>query len=223
MIRLVLPVLWMAVWLSSCGRQTDGRQEGGDTATFRYSSLLTVVRYDGYTVATIRNPWKEGRVLHTYVLVPRHRPLPQALPEGTLIRTPIQLACVFTTVHCSLFTSLGVSNRIVGVADLKYIKIPVIHQRVRNGEIVDCGNGLSPVVEKIMELKPEVILLSPFENSGGYGKVEELDIPLVECAEYMETSPLARAEWMRFYGMLLGEERQTDSLFTVVDSCYRSL
>ena len=185
----------MAVWLSSCGRQTDGRQEGGDTV----------------------------RVLHTYVLVPRHHPLPQVLPEGTLIRTPIQRACVFTTVHCSLFTSLGVENRIVGVADLKYIKIPAIHQRVSAGEIVDCGNGLSPVVEKMMELKPEVILLSPFENSGGYGKVEELDVPLVECAEYMETSPLARAEWMRFYGMLLGEERQTDSLFAVVDSCYQSL
>lgn len=213
----------MAVWLSSCGRQTDGLQEGGDTVTFRYSSLLTVVRYDGYTVATIRNPWKEGRVLHTYVLVPRHHPLPHSLPEGTLIRTPIQRACVFTTVHCSLFTSLGVENRIVGVADLKYIKIPAIHQRVSAGEIVDCGNGLSPVVEKMMELKPEVILLSPFENSGGYGKVEELDVPLVECAEYMETSPLARAEWMRFYGMLLGEERQTDSLFAVVDSCYQSL
>ena len=74
-----------------------------------------------------------------------------------------------------------------------------------------------------MDVKPDVILLSPFENSGGYGKVEDLDIPLVECAEYMERSPLGRAEWMKFYGMLFGEEARADSLFAVVDSSYHAL
>jgi iron complex transport system substrate-binding protein len=111
----------------------------------------------------------------------------------------------------------------VGVADLKYIKIPYIQQQVKAGRIADCGGGLNPVVEKIMDIKPDIIMLSPFENSGGYGKVEEIDIPLVECAEYMEPSPLARAEWMKFYGMLFGEEARTDSLFAVVDSNYQAL
>jgi iron complex transport system substrate-binding protein len=76
------------------------------------------------------------------------------------------------------------------------------------------------VVEKIMDIKPDIIMLSPFENSGGYGKLEEIGIPLVECAEYMENTPLARAEWMKFYGMLFGEEQKTDSLFDVVEKNY---
>ena len=74
-----------------------------------------------------------------------------------------------------------------------------------------------------MDVKPEVIMLSPFENSGGYGKTEEIGIPLIECAEYMETSPLARAEWMRFYGLLFGVADKTDSLFQQVDSAYTAL
>lgn len=213
----------LAVLLTSCGGQTARQQGDGDTVALKYATLLNIVRHDGYTTVEIRNPWKEGRVLHTYLLVSRNAEMPSVLPHGNIIRTPVSRAAVFTTVHCSLLTELGRGDNIVAVADLKYIKIPYIQDRVRRGRIADCGGGLSPVVEKIMDVTPDIIMLSPFENSGGYGKLEDIDIPLVECAEYMESSPLARAEWMKFYGMLFGEERQTDSLFAVVDSSYHAL
>ena len=117
----------------------------------------------------------------------------------------------------------GKQDCISGVADLKYIKIPWIQQQVRDGKITDVGDGMSPVIEKIIDEHPDALFLSPFENSGGYGKVEELDIPIVECADYMESSPLARAEWLRFYGMLFGCEQRADSLFQVVDENYHKL
>lgn len=214
--------------LASCrgGNNPSLTETEGDTIALKYSSLLTIVEHDGYTVATIRNPWKEGKVLHRYYLVPRTSDLsPQAsdFADGTVIRTPIRRAAVFTTVHCALLTELGLGDRIVGVADSKYIKIPFVHEQIRKGRIVDCGNGLNPLVEKIMDIKPEAIMLSPFENSGGYGKMEDIGIPLIECAEYMECSPLARAEWMRFYGLLFGVSTQTDALFQQVDSSYTAL
>ena len=220
--RLLIGILW-ALLLLSCGGRTAPSQRSGDSLAFQYATLPQIVQYDGYTVVTLANPWKAGKVLHRYVLVPSDAPLPEPLPQGTLVRTPVCRAAVFTTVHWSLLTQLGLGDRIVAVADAKYIKIPYVQNRLKSGLITDCGNGLSPMVEKIVETNPDVVMLSPFENSGGYGKVEELGIPLVECAEYMETSPLARAEWMRFYGLLFGVQQQTDSLFAVVDSCYRSL
>lgn len=211
------------VLLSSCGRQTAMHQDGGDTVAFKYARKLTVVRHDGYTVATLQNPWKEGKVLHRYVLVPSDAELPDRLPEGTVVRTPLTRSVVFTTVHCALLQMLHAEDRIAGVADLKYIKVPYIHEQVEKGRISDCGDAMSPVIEKLIDQHPDAIFLSPFENSGGYGKVEDIDIPLIECAEYMEASPLARAEWMRFYGMLFGCEQRADSLFAVVDSSYQAL
>lgn len=71
---------------------------------------------------------------------------------------------------------------------------------------------MNPDMEKIIELHPDAILLSPFENSGGYGRIEKLNIPIIECADYMETSALGRAEWMRFYGLLFGVASEADSL-----------
>ena len=216
-------LIFLTVLLSSCGHQTAQQQDGGDTVAFRYAKRLTIVRYDGYTVATLQNPWKPGKILHQYVIVPYDAEVPHPLPEGTIIRTPLKRPVIFTTVHCALLQMLHQEERIAGVADLKYIKIPYIHEQVAKGRISDCGDGMSPVIEKIIDQRPDAIFLSPFENSGGYGKVEEIDIPLIECAEYMEPTPLARAEWMRFYGMLLGCEERADSLFAVVDSSYNAL
>ena len=88
--------------------------------------------------------------------------------------------------------------------------------------IVDCGSGMQPDVEKIIALHPEALLISPFENSGGYGKLDNLNIPIIETADYMETSPLGRAEWIKFYGLLYGADK-ADSLFAAIEKGYLSL
>ena len=217
--------------LVSCGgRRTTASQEAGDTVVFKYATQLSIVRHKDYTEVVVKNPWKEGKILHSYLLVPDsidpqdisltsyHSPL-----TSTIVRTPLRRSVMFTTVHCAMLMSFGCEQSIAGVADLKYIKIPWIHEQVKAGRITDVGEGMSPVVEKIIDLRPDALFLSPFENSGGYGRLEEIGIPIIECAEYMEPSPLARAEWLRFYGMLFGCEARADSLFAVVDSSYNAL
>ena len=215
----------LVILLFSCGGgKTASSQVEGDTIAFKYATQLCVVRYDGYTVATLKNPWKEGMILHQYVLVPANvAKIPAHIPNGTIIRTPLSRSMIFSTVHCAMLMDLGKQDCIAGVADLKYIKIPWIQQQVKEGRISDVGDGLSPVIEKIIDQRPDALFLSPFENSGGYGKLEDIDIPIVECAEYMETTPLGRAEWLRFYGLLFGCEQKADSLFDAIDKNYNDL
>ena len=228
--RHVLFILLTALLVSCGGRQTTASQEAGDTVVFKYATQLSIVRHKDYTEVVVKNPWKEGKILHSYLLVPDsidpqdisltsyHSPL-----TSTIVRTPLRRSVMFTTVHCAMLMSFGCEQSIAGVADLKYIKIPWIHEQVKAGRITDVGEGMSPVVEKIIDQRPDALFLSPFENSGGYGRLEEIGIPIIECAEYMEPSPLARAEWLRFYGMLFGCEARADSLFAVVDSSYNAL
>ena len=223
-------ILLTALLVSCGGRQTTASQEAGDTVVFKYATQLNIVRHEDYTEVEVKNPWKEGKILHRYLLVPDsidpqdisltsyHSPL-----TSTIVRTPLRRSVMFTTVHCAMLMSFGCEQSIAGVADLKYIKIPWIHEQVKAGRITDVGEGMSPVVEKIIDQRPDALFLSPFENSGGYGRLEEIGIPIIECAEYMEPSPLARAEWLRFYGMLFGCEQKADSLFAVVDSSYCAL
>jgi iron complex transport system substrate-binding protein len=78
-------------------------------------------------------------------------------------------------------------------------------------------------MERIIQLNPDAILLSPYENSGNYGKLGQMGIPLVECADYMEGSPLGRTEWMKFYGILFGTEAHANGMFDNIEKEYKRL
>lgn len=219
------------VILCSCSSgfsRSTGAQDG-DTLQLKYAEHLTIIRHQNYTEVHLADPWNEGRTLHTYLLVPQKdetgQPIevPAHLPEGTVVRTPLQRSVVATSVHCGLIHSFGKEKNIAGVCDLQYINIPFVQQGCKNGRIANCGSGLQPTLEVILDLQPDAMFLSPFQNSGGYGRLEKLGIPIIETADYMETSALGRAEWMRFYGMLFGAETEADSIFCSVEANYLQL
>ena len=242
----------VALLLAACqgGKTTSG--EGGDTLQMKYAELLTIVKHDdgAYTEAIIENPWKKGTTLHKYILVPKGKEGDETVARlkdesreyGSLqmgkscdiVRTPLESNVVFTAPHCQLMYELGCKNAITGVCDKDYINIPDIKERVKLSEgkasapktdkaIIDCGSSMQPDIERIIALNPEGLFISPFENSGGYGKLDKLHIPIIETADYMETSPLGRAEWMKFYGMLFGNNLSEDSLFSAIEKEYLAL
>ena len=184
-----------------------------------------------YAEAIVANPWKVGTLLHRYILIPKgeegdktvamlakRRSMGARCTTDT-VRTPVERSAVFIAPHCQLMYELGCQQAIRGVCDLNYINIPDVRKRAASAgkassgnasaqnSIVDCGSSMAPDIERIIALKPEAILVSPFENSGGYGKLDKLHIPIIEAADYMESSPLGRAEWMKFYGMLFGKDK----------------
>ena len=247
--KYILWIATMAITLIACqgGKTAAGMEEGGDTLQMKYAQLLTIVSHDeqGYTEVKVHNPWKEGTELHRYILVPKGKEgdatmaklAGQAHGEGkaaaTLgvktdtVRTPLESNLVFTAPHCQLLTELGCQNAITGVCDKDYINIPDIKSRAQADAkvahpIMDCGSSMQPDIERIIALHPEALLISPFENSGGYGKLDKLRIPIIETADYMETSPLGRAEWIKLYGLLLGSSK-ADSLFSAIEKEYLQL
>ena len=214
----VLPIL------ASCkGGSTVTVLEDGASIEMKYASLLTLQEGDGFIWAQIKNPWDTTRVLHSYVLVPKGQTVPDRLPQGEVIRTPLSRSLLYTSVHVSLIDELGAYGVISGVCDQQYMHIDGIRRDIASGRIVDCGMSQTPDMEKIMDLAPDAILLSPFENSGTYGKLGSMGIPIIECADYMETGALARAEWMRFYGLLVGRRATADSLFAAIENEYNTL
>ena len=192
-----------------------------------------------YAEAIIANPWKAGTMLHRYILIPKGKEgdktvamLARRRSTGArcttdTVRTPLESNLVFTAPHCQLLTELGCQNAITGVCDKDYINIPDIKSRAQADAkvahpIMDCGSSMQPDIERIIALHPEALLISPFENSGGYGKLDKLRIPVIETADYMETSPLGRAEWIKLYGLLLGSSK-ADSLFSAIEKEYLQL
>ena len=214
-------LLSLALATLSCQNGTTADNNGRSTE-IKYAEGFEITRHAGYTIADVRNPWDTTRLLHRYVLVDKKADLPANLPAGTVVRTPVDRTIVYSAVHGTMLDELGAAGCIAGVCESEYIANTTLRAALSERRIIDVGNSFAPDVEKIIALAPEAIFTSPFENCG-YGRVEKLNVPLIECADYMENTPLGRAEWMRFYGRLFGRAAEADSLFCAVERRYREL
>lgn len=209
--------------LAGCHRNKISETHEGKEIRFDYAKLIRVWECDGFKKMEIRNPWDTTCLLQTYLLVDKTKEIPANCPDGVVVRVPLEKSAVFTTVHCSLIEELGAVGSISGICELEYITNPNIISLTQSGKIVDFGSSMSPDIEKIITVSPDAILLSPFNNSGGHGGLDKLGIPIVECADYMESDPLGRAEWIKLYGMLFGKESEADSIFSKVTETYTQI
>ena len=227
--RQLFYILGAAIMLSACGGGSASSSAEtslsapGDTIPMEYARNIVMIEREGLTQVDIRNPWDTTRVLHRYVLIERGKDLPGDVKDATVLTVPLQRPVVYSGVHASLLGELGHGDAVKGVCDTDYIFDPELLRRIKNGEIADCGVNTNPDLEKIFSLSPDAVLLSPYENSRDYSKLERAGVAVVECADYMESSPLGRAEWMKFYGRLFGEADKADSIFSSTAKEYLDL
>jgi iron complex transport system substrate-binding protein len=202
------------LFLLSCKGKQDPPVRDGNRAADRmyYAQGFTIETDRDYILVKVKNPWKATQILQTYVLVPRSEPLPEPLPEGLLIRTPVEKTVVFSSVICGMLDELNVLGTVAGVTDPQYIDIPVVKENLLTGKIQDVGQETNPDIEKLMFIEPEVIFTNP-ANEAGTGALSKLNVPVVHCVEYRETHPLGQTEWIRFIGLLFDKKAEADSLF----------
>ena len=181
---------------------------------------------DTLTLVAVRNPWDTASTLRRYVLVPRKaelsdetlQKLPAEWAAATVVRTPVARSVATNTPPASLALRLGVGHRLAGMCDPQY----AVADELRQARWADYGSAAAPSVERLVADRVDAVLVAPFENAN-HGSLETTGIPLIECADYMESTPLGRAEWMRFYGRLWGVGARADSLFAAETHRYASL
>ena len=204
--------------LSCNGARTGSLAEKGDTLRLHYARNLTIVTFSDRTEVTLRNPWDTLHALGKYCLVESSSSSFPPKQAGTVVHVPLRNAGIFSSVHLALLHELKADSAVGGICDLQFCNQQEFREAVADGRIANLGNSVQPSLEQIIDLNPDALLPSPFENSGGLGRVETLGIPIIWCADYMENTPLGRAEWIRFYGRLLGKAEEADSIFSTVES-----
>ena len=192
----------------------------GDSIFFAKGFQIEI--HENYTVATVHNPWDNRLVLQRYILVPKADILPENLPEGVLIRTPLARTVSYGSVQCGFFAEFDALQTLVGVCEPQYINIPFVQENIKTGKIVNLGQAANPDLEKIMLIEPEALFTAPIENIG-YGQTVKLGIPFIECVDYMEPTLLGRVEWIRFLALFFEKKEIADSLFKETVDRYNEL
>lgn len=226
--------LRMAFWailssvMCSCTSPTTTNEEyalRGDTLTL-YSHLLTIVDLpDGTSLVEIANPWDKGQTsLAKFITIPEGIEIDTlSLTSGIpIVRTPITRAAVFSGVHTSALNELGSLDALVAVADGDFFSsTDTIVQMLRARRLTDVGASASPSVERLIAVTPQAVLLSPMQDTQMPNLPE--NIALIPMADYMETTPLGRAEWILLLGKLFGQNERAARIFSNVVERYSDL
>ncbi|MDR0825172.1 MAG: ABC transporter substrate-binding protein [Prevotella sp.] len=213
--------------LAACNKNRSAGQgyvqsQEDTTYTVHYARGFQVKKQVGYTIVSVRNPWDTTRLLQTYILVDKQKEPPVNLPQGVIVRIPLSNAATYSTIHCSSLNELNAVDIIKGVCEPQYIKLDIIQQGIKNGTIANLGMASKPDVEKIILLNPDAIFATPIQG-WTYGNIEKTGIPVLETTDYVESHPLGRAEWIRFYSLFTGKEQLADSLFAITEKNYNEV
>ena len=188
---------------------------------------------DGHTLCRITNPWQRNHTVMQYLLIPEADSLVtdeylthiESLygPVQTL-SIPVRQHTITSACYAYLYDLLDADQYIGAMCDTEYVQDSVIASALRSGRIADAGSSMSPNAEVILSVQSEAIWVTPYET-GSQAMISAIlpNIPIIYCADYLEGSPLGRAEWMRFFGRLVGRAQQADSLFAVVEHNYLTL
>ena len=145
--------------------------------------------------------------------------------DTLIISRPLSRLIVMSTSHIGFLRAIGGENAIVGVSGAEYVYDSTVRARIGEGRILDIGYDASPDYEKIMALKPELVLtysVSPVKSQF-LTKLESLGISTFTVNEHLESHPLARASYVRLFGALTGNMSAADSVLAVVSKNYQAL
>ncbi|MDP4290051.1 MAG: ABC transporter substrate-binding protein [Bacteroidota bacterium] len=225
-----LPVLIGAFLLTSFLNgcvNTERHRAKADHAAYtneplRYAREFSIKNYSTFKVLEVRNAWDTLHALARYVLVPRKNPLPPHLPEGIVIRTPVQSFGCATSVDACMAAKLGVLPLVNAVAEKDYLHQPYLDEQFKKGKITEIGSSMNINAEKLMRANPQILFVSPFKDNK-YGHLKQTGVPLIQIANYLENHPLGRAEWILFYGAFFEKEELAQKIFDSISCRYEQL
>ena len=157
-------------------------------------------------------------------MVPKDDLLTFNFPENTfdaVIGLPIERLIVTSTTHIPALEALGALDKLIGFPDTKYISSLPARERIKKGGIRELGQNNKLNSEITIALQPELVVGFAIDNeNSSYGILEKANIPVVFNGDWVEQSPLGKAEWIKFFGVLLGKEKQADSIFNSIQKSY---
>jgi iron complex transport system substrate-binding protein len=187
---------------------------------------ITIEKYSNYTQVTIINPWQGAdNVNMTYFLVRKGSGLPSGIDPAKIIPVPVEKIICMSTTHVAMISALGEENTITGMSGTAFIYSEDLNSRAKEGLINDVGYEANLNKELILKIMPDITMIYGVgsESSGYVGKIEELGIKVIYNADYLETDPLGKAEWIKLFGALYCKESIADSIYNAEAASYNDL
>ncbi|MCX8490551.1 MAG: ABC transporter substrate-binding protein [Cyclobacteriaceae bacterium] len=225
---MILNFKWSMVcslWLVSCSfLSCSGKKNVSDinaSSITKYAQGFKVTLVGNSKLVEVNYPYQNATSGYKYLLVPRGEPSPAHDEQTQIVSVPIENIVCTSTTHIPLLDYIGETDKLIGFPSTDYISSVKMRTRIDAGKIKDLGVDKGMNIEMLYMLKPDVVMgYTISKDLGQLKKIQELGIPVVINAEYLEKHPLGRAEWIKFMALFFGKEKQADSVFAKIEKEY---
>ncbi|WP_431166526.1 ABC transporter substrate-binding protein [Tenacibaculum halocynthiae] len=180
----------------------------------KYAKGFEIVTKDGSKKLIIKKVFQKSNKQFSYILS-------NSKNNKNEIKVPVKKLVVTSTTHIPMLELLGSESALVGFPNTQYISSKKTRKRITEGKVIELGSEQSMNTEKLMDLNPELVVgFSLHPNNKLYENIKKAGIPVVFNGDWLEETPLGRAEWIKFFGALLNKEKEADSIFNKIEAEY---
>ena len=215
-----LVILFLIVSFS-CKEKLNTEESLIRTSNIKYAKGFDIVSENGNKKLIIKNPYKNSKKVFSYILYKKSAIKSINKSINVKIEVPIQELVVTSTTHIPMIELLNEELSIIGFPNTKYISSKKTRKLIDQGKIIDIGKENSLNTEILLDIEPQLVI--------GYGvsntdktlvTVQKAGIPVIYNGDWLEETPLGKAEWIKFFGVLFDKEKQADSIFKKIESNY---
>ncbi|HAA11681.1 MAG TPA: ABC transporter substrate-binding protein [Cytophagales bacterium] len=191
------------------------------TPEVKYAQHFTVGSFEEYKTLIVNDPWEVGDTLVSYVLYPKGLPAPEADWADFIVPIPIEEVVATSSPQIGLIGLIDELDKLTGVAEDRYVYNRQVYERIGTGEIAQVGSLKDSNLEVLLDLSPDLVMKTGVDNVRNEDfHLNAAGIPISYNVEWMESSMLARAEWIKFTGAFFDKDQETDSIFRYVEQEY---
>lgn len=226
--KKLLTIVWQigraGLWLLlvGCGTKETQSSKSNAQSVVKYAKFFNIEVKKDYSLLTVI-PFEGGRPMQ-YAVYRKSEPLP-ALPAGCRpIAAPIESAALYGTTYAHLFEIIGSRSVIKAFAGTSYLFGEPLRQAVADGQIIELGSGNQPNVELLNQIKPDIVMMyAGASDTDKLSLLQRTGLNVVINADFLENTPLGKAEWLKVVGLLCDKTHQADSIFNAIELKYRQL
>ncbi len=230
MSRIIIFLFPLLIWgVLSCAPGTKKQSDltaKGLMLPVSYAKGFTISDNGKFRKITIIDPWQQSSgVSFEYYLVDRNKDIPDELKGKQIIRTPIKSVICLSTSHIGFLSALKEIPSLKALSGAGFVSDPDVLKAVADKKVLDVGYDQGINYELILSLKPDLIMAYGVggEVTGFINKLRDLGLNVILNGEYLEATPLAKAEWIKFVGAFYNKDQEAADYFSHIEKNYKEI
>ena len=224
----IIKFLILLLVVSACKNETKSTSPLQHTESkqiaLKYAKGFKISQSDHSKTIKITKAWPTAEKTYTYLLLTKEQAAKTTYNKDDydgIIITPITKTVVTSTTHIPALELIGAEETLIGFPGSDYVSSKKTRALINAGKVRELGKNEGLNTEVLLALNPDIVVGFGVDGvNKTFETIKKSGIPVIYNGDWAEASALAKAEWIKFFGVLFNKEKEADSIFNSIERDY---